>query len=56
MTTAELAKLCRTSEETARYWRHTGKGPRCFKVRRGVLYDEADVVAWLDVAREGSDS
>ncbi len=51
LTTAELADLCRTSPETARYWRHVGKGPRSFKVGRRVLYDTADVEAWLEEAK-----
>ena len=51
MTTTEVAELTRTSAETVRYWRHIGKGPRSFKVGRKVLYDTADVHAWLDAAK-----
>lgn len=51
LTTAEVAKLIRTSPETVRYWRHAGKGPRSFKVGRRVLYATADVRAWLEAAR-----
>ncbi len=51
MTTAEVADYARTSAETVRYWRHIGKGPRSFKVGRRVLYDAADVRAWLNAAR-----
>lgn len=51
LTTTEVAELMRTSPETVRYWRHAGKGPRSFKVGRRVLYAEADVRAWLEVAR-----
>jgi excisionase family DNA binding protein len=47
MTTAEVAELLRSPQETVRYWRHLGKGPRCFKVGRRVLYPAADVRAWL---------
>jgi excisionase family DNA binding protein len=47
MTTAELAELLRAPQETVRYWRHLGKGPKCFKVGRRVLYPVADVRAWL---------
>lgn len=48
MTTAEVSELARTPEETLRYWRHIGKGPRSFKVGRRVLYRREDVRAWLD--------
>jgi len=54
MTTTEVAQLLRTSPETVRYWRHVGKGPRSFKVGRRVLYDAADVQAWLQSAKDGS--
>jgi excisionase family DNA binding protein len=47
ITTAELAQLVRTSEETVRYWRHVGKGPRGTKVGRRVLYERAEVQSWL---------
>jgi excisionase family DNA binding protein len=47
MTTAEVAELLRAPQETVRYWRHLGKGPRSFKVGRRVLYPAADVRAWL---------
>jgi hypothetical protein len=47
LTTAEFAALCRTSPETARFWRHVGKGPKSFKVGRRVLYDAAVVEEWL---------
>ena len=48
MTTKEVAELCRTSQETVRYWRHVGKGPRGFKLGRKVLYRRRDVEAWLE--------
>ena len=47
MTTNEVAELVRTSPETVRYWRHVGTGPKSFKVGRRVLYEAADVTAWL---------
>jgi excisionase family DNA binding protein len=53
LTTEELASLLRTSPETCRYWRHVGKGPQSFKVGRRVLYDEADVRAWVAEQRAG---
>lgn len=51
MTTGEVAEMLRTSPETVRFWRHVRKGPRSFKVGRRVLYDQADVMAWLDLAK-----
>ena len=48
LTTAEVAKLCRISPETVRYWRFIGEGPPSAKVGRRVLYRRTDVLAWLD--------
>lgn len=52
LTTNELAELVRTPVETVRFWRHVGKGPRSFKIGRRVLYDQADVFAWIESQRE----
>lgn len=49
--TAEVADMCRTSPETLRYWRHVGKGPKCFKLGRAVLYAVEDVETWIAEAR-----
>ena len=51
LTTSEVAESLRTSAETVRYWRHIGKGPKSFKVGRRVLYDQADLAAWIDSAK-----
>lgn len=51
MTTLEVADQLRTSAETVRYWRHIGRGPKSFKVGRRVLYDQADLAAWIDSAK-----
>lgn len=55
MTTAEVAALLRVPAETARYWRHLGKGPRSFKVPGGrrVLYARDDVERFIEAARAG---
>ena len=50
--TFEVADLLRTPIETVRYWRYAGKGPKSFKIGRTVLYDVADVEAWIDEARK----
>ena len=52
LTTAEVAKLCRTPSETVRYWRHIGKGPKSFKLGRRVLYAQEDVKAFIEEARK----
>jgi DNA-binding transcriptional MerR regulator len=46
LTTQELADRFRTSPETIRYWRHTGRGPKSFKPGRLVLYAVEDVETW----------
>jgi excisionase family DNA binding protein len=53
LTTAEVAELLRVPEETARFWRHAGKGPKSFKVPGGrrVLYAREDVEAFIAAAR-----
>lgn len=55
MTTDEVAALCRTADSTVRYWRHQGKGPKCFKVGRRVLYARRDVEAWFVEAQTRSE-
>jgi excisionase family DNA binding protein len=54
LTTAEVAELTRSPQETVRYWRHMGTGPRCFKVGRRVLYPVAEVRAWLKELEDGA--
>ena len=46
--TREVAERLRMPTSTVRYLRHVGKGPRSVKVGRRVLYDEAEVDAWLE--------
>jgi predicted DNA-binding transcriptional regulator AlpA len=48
LTTAEVAAMVRTTEDTVRYWRWAGTGPNGFKVGRRVLYESADVRAWIE--------
>ena len=47
LTLDETAALLRVPENTLRYWRVTGAGPRSFKVGRHVRYWKADVALWL---------
>jgi excisionase family DNA binding protein len=51
LTTSEVASILRAPEATVRYWRHLGTGPQSFKVGRRVLYDRADVEAFIAKAR-----
>lgn len=53
ITTAELAEWLRTSPATVRYWRSIGTGPPSYKVGRRVIYDRAEVDAWIDQKRQG---
>lgn len=54
MTTAEVAELLRVPPETARFWRHAGRGPKSFKIPGGrrVLYARADVEEWIKSAQQ----
>lgn len=47
MVTEEVAALLRTSVDTVRYWRYSGRGPKAIKVGRRVLYDAAEVSRWI---------
>jgi len=51
LTLPEVAELTRRPVATLRYWRHRGEGPRSYKLGRAVVYDLADVLAWLDKQR-----
>ncbi|HZC73347.1 MAG TPA: helix-turn-helix domain-containing protein [Jatrophihabitans sp.] len=47
MTTREVAELMRRPQETLRFWRFIGQGPRSFKLGRAVVYERADVFTWI---------
>ena len=51
MTTNEVAALLRRPPGTLRYWRHRGEGPPSFRVGQTVVYDRADVMAWIGEQR-----
>jgi len=51
LTLGEVAELIRKPHGTLRYWRHVGKGPQSFKLGRSIMYDERDVLAWLEAVR-----
>lgn len=50
LTIAEVASLCRTTQDTVRYWRYTGVGPKSFRLGRRVVFREDDVNAWIEQA------
>ncbi|WP_028635881.1 helix-turn-helix domain-containing protein [Nocardioides sp. URHA0032] len=51
LVTEEVAELLRTTPETVRWWRHSNKGPKSFKVGRRVLYAREDVETFIAEAR-----
>jgi predicted DNA-binding transcriptional regulator AlpA len=44
----EVAALTGIPENTLRFWRHQGTGPKSAKLGRRLVYREEDVVAWID--------
>lgn len=47
LSTNEVSDLTGRPTETLRYWRWRGEGPRWYRLGRAVVYDRADVLAWL---------
>jgi hypothetical protein len=43
LTVPEVAERYRTNENTVRYWRHTGYGPKGVRVGARVLYPRAEI-------------
>lgn len=54
--TDDAAKLIGLSPSTLAKFRLTGGGPRYIKLGRSVVYDPADVEAWLSMHRRSSTS
>lgn len=52
--TKEVAEYLRRKPHTLENWRAIGYGPAWMKAGGGVLYDWADVDAWLDSQRKGA--
>lgn len=55
MTLAETAERLRTPAATLRYWRHTGTGPKSFRIGGRVVYKAVDVEAYLDAQYAAAD-
>lgn len=52
LTTAEVAAILRVTINTLRQWRNEARGPRSFRVGGRVLYDRADLNAFIKAAQE----
>lgn len=44
----ETSEMTRLSENTLRFMRHQGRGPKSAKLGRRIVYRESDVQAWID--------
>lgn len=56
MTAQEAGEYVRHAVQTLAKWRCYGQGPRYVRVGRSILYDRADVDAWLDTRMRHSTS
>ncbi|MFO1173383.1 MAG: helix-turn-helix domain-containing protein [Hyphomicrobiaceae bacterium] len=54
--TKEAAEYCGSSSSTFEKLRLSGGGPRYVKIGRRVVYDPADLDAWLESKRRRSTS
>ena len=54
--TKEAAAYCGSSKSTFEKYRLTGEGPVYLKIGRVVVYDRADIDAWLDSKKRISTS
>jgi transposase-like protein len=56
MNTSDVAKKLGVQPNTLEKWRLQGEGPPHYRLGRRVLYEIADVTAWLEQRRVGSTS
>jgi hypothetical protein len=56
LTAKNLAARIGVTEGCLAKWRVYGRGPKHLAVGRRIMYDPADVAAWLDARRIGSTS
>ncbi len=54
LTSAELAAKLGRSVITLERWRRLRKGPPFYRVMGRVVYDQADVDAWLDAQKQAT--
>jgi DNA-binding transcriptional MerR regulator len=52
MTMAEVQAEFGFPLDTLRYWRQRGGGPPSFRLGRRVMYDRADLDAWITRAKQ----
>lgn len=52
LTPKQLCELLQVPLQTLYVWRGQGKGPRGFKVGRGIRYRRTDVERWLEKQAE----
>ena len=45
---SEVAAITRLTENTLRYLRHVGRGPRSAKLGKRIVYREGDVHQWIE--------
>lgn len=51
LNTEQAAYHIGVAENTLRYWRNCGRGPKSYKVGRAVRYDRGDLEAWVAAQR-----
>lgn len=54
--TEKTAEMLSQPVGTLRYWRHIGKGPKCARIGRRVMYRESDIRAWIDAQFAAADN
>lgn len=50
LNTREVSRMTGIPENTFRYYRHKGVGPKFGKLGSRVFYKESDVLAWVEAA------
>ncbi|MFK5688738.1 helix-turn-helix transcriptional regulator [Ornithinimicrobium sp. LYQ92] len=51
----EASAYTRVPEATLRLWRHRGTGPRSFRLGRRVMYQRAELDAWVQDQIDAAD-
>lgn len=52
--TREVSTLTGVCVETLRSWRHEDRGPQSYLLENTVVYDEADVEAWIAAQKKAT--
>ena len=58
LSTAQVSTMTGVPQNTLRWWRYRGYGPKSFKLGRRVVYSEDELTAWIEHqhAAEGNGS